>query len=65
MEIRQPSRLPDPPCGKALYRATPDDPGQLVEVTFEDGVHLATVLDGEDVGEVVPVAGMSGTFGPA
>lgn len=61
-ETRRPSRLPNPPCGFARYCATPDDPGVLVEVTFHEGTHVAVISEGEDVGEVVPVAGMAGRF---
>ena len=59
---RLPSRMPDPPCGDAIYRATPDDPGVRVQITFIEGVHTAIIMEGEDAGEEVPVRGMVGTF---
>lgn len=61
-ETRVPSSLPIPPCGVALYRSNSEDPGQRVEVTFHEGVHVAIVADGEDAGEVLPIATMHGIF---
>jgi hypothetical protein len=48
--------------GQHIWRATEDDPGQLVHVTYEYGIPLATVLDGEDAGEVHDVRAMGGEF---
>jgi hypothetical protein len=59
-----PPSLPSPPCGFALYRTTPDDPGVLVLITFLDGEHVAAISEDEDEGEVVPVAWMVGEFEP-
>lgn len=61
-EIRRPSRLPDPCCGRRLYRVGVDDPGVLVDVTFEEGEQVAYVAEGEDAGLVLPVATMDGEF---
>lgn len=61
-ETRVPSNLPDPPCGFYLWKATQDDPGVRVVVTFEFGIQVAEILEGEDVGEVVPFDGMKGIF---
>jgi hypothetical protein len=65
MERRRPSRLPDPCCGRRLYRSNPEDPGQLVNVTFHDGVQVAEVIDGEDAGLEFEVAATPGEFVPA
>jgi hypothetical protein len=62
METRIPSSLPNPRCGLRLYRATPEDPGQLVMVTFDEGIQTAEVVDGEDAGEVMLVSEMGGEF---
>jgi hypothetical protein len=49
----------------ASYRSTPDDPGVKVMITFIEGDHVVEILEGEDAGEIVPVAGMPGAFVPA
>jgi hypothetical protein len=61
-ETRRPSRLPDPPCGLSVYRSNADDPGQRVMVTYHGGPQIAIVVDGEDEGEELLVADMSGSF---
>jgi hypothetical protein len=48
--------------GRHLYHAGAEDPGQLVDVQWEDGLPLATVVDGEDVGLVLDAREMPGTF---
>jgi hypothetical protein len=48
--------------GNHLWRVTADDPGQLVHVTYEDGIPVATVLDGEDQGERHDARDMGGTL---
>jgi hypothetical protein len=59
-----PARLPDPCCGLRLYRSNPEDPGQLVCVTFHEGVQVAEVMDGEDAGLVLVLREMAGEFAP-
>lgn len=49
-------------AGRYLFCATADDPGQAVRVDYEDGLPLATVLDGEDAGEVLDARDMRGEF---
>jgi tricorn protease-like protein len=58
MERRVPSRLPDPPWGVAVYRSNPEDHGQLVRITFQEGMHVAEVMGGEDAGLVIVVRDM-------
>lgn len=48
--------------GRLLYRASAEDPGQLVDVSWEEGLPLATVVDGEDAGEVLDARDMPGEF---
>jgi hypothetical protein len=61
-ETRVPSRLPDPSCGLQVFRSNPEDPGQLMLVTYHFGRQVAIVADGEDEGEELPVAQMQGEF---
>lgn len=49
-------------AGRYRYRATEDDPGQLVDFTYLDGDPTVIVADGEDVGEVLDKRDMRGTF---
>jgi hypothetical protein len=48
--------------GNHLWHATDDDPGVLVYFTYEEGIPIATVLEGEDQGEVHDIRGMGGAF---
>lgn len=61
-ETVRPSRLPDPACGLRLYRSAPQDPGQLMMVTYHEGIQVAIVADGEDAGLELLVADMDGQF---
>lgn len=64
METRRHSSLPNPPCGMARYCSTAEDSGVLVCITFIEGDHVVEIMEGEDVGEIVPVAQMDGVFVP-
>lgn len=61
-ETRVPARLPEPCCGLRLHRSNPEDPGQIVEVTFHEGAQVVIVADGEDAGLELRVAEMGGSF---
>jgi hypothetical protein len=49
-------------AGRHLWHATDDDPGVLVFFTYEGGIPLATVLEGEDQGERHDARDMGGTL---
>jgi hypothetical protein len=49
-------------AGNHLWRVTEDDPGVFMYFTYEEGIPVATVLDGEDAGEVHDIRDMGGTW---